>query len=148
MRRLYILLAAALLASTLVGMVASGASAQNANKKYAAIVTNEKTAWTAYFYGSSKSQAINRAMDNCLRNSGFSDDKYCEGVGWVKDGWISYWTDNNKPNFAWGFGWSGNFDKADASGEYYCEQQTHLQCHRTGSLQTSRWPGKTTGGSF
>jgi uncharacterized protein DUF4189 len=153
MRRLYILLAAALIAATLVALaVAPAGAAGKQTEKYAAIAVNEFTGQVFVKYGVSKWRATHEAYWLCQRQSGNSEDHYCEGTGWVRDGWIALYYEENQTQFyrnkSWGFGWADNGYDAQVYAEKYCEQRATKPCEFRELVQTSRWPGKSTGGSW
>jgi Domain of unknown function (DUF4189) len=152
MRRLYILLAAALMAATLLALAVGPAGAQSPSKKYAAIAVNEYTGKVYASYGASKSQAKGFAWNQCLNQSGTSDDHYCQGTGWVRDGYIAlFYEQSFDPVYTdqhWGFGWAENGVDAQRNAEKYCEQGAKDPCEFRELVETSRWKGATTGGSW
>ena len=92
-------------------------------------------------------------MNGCQRKPGNALDQYCEGTGWVKDGWIvlfyeEHYTGNQKKKNNWGFGWSDNHPDAYDTAKFYCEQRTPNPCYKAISVETQRVPGSASGGSW
>jgi hypothetical protein len=82
MRRLSVLLACVVMALTLVALaVATGASAQQQDKFYAAVYEGKK----AFYYGdgASKAAAIEDSRRRCE-----AGDTNCKGRNWVENGWL------------------------------------------------------------
>jgi hypothetical protein len=119
MRRLYILMAAVLIASTLVAVTMSSAGAKSGViKRYGAMVASPSLIASWSGYGSSKKRAKHDALFKCRQNgprfTGFAHD--CRPAVWVYNGWVAvaYEKTKEKPykNLAWGSGWGET--KADA----------------------------------
>ena len=119
MRRLYILIAAVLVASTLLALTMSSAGAKSGvSKRYGAMVASPSLIGSWSGYGDSKKGAKHDALLKCQQNgphfSGFADD--CRPAVWVYNGWVAlaYEKTKEKPykNLAWGSGWGET--KADA----------------------------------
>jgi Domain of unknown function (DUF4189) len=119
MRRLYILMAAVLVGSTLVALTMSSAGAKSGiTKRYGAMVASPSLIGSWSGYGDSKKRAKHDALLKCRQNgprfSGFADD--CRPAVWVYNGWVAvaYEKTKEKPykNLAWGSGWGES--KADA----------------------------------
>jgi len=119
MRRLYILMAAVLVGSTIVALTMSSAGAKSGvTKRYGAMVASPSLIGSWSGYGDSKKRAKHDALLKCRQNgprfSGFADD--CRPAVWVYNGWVAvaYEKTKEKPykNLAWGSGWGES--KADA----------------------------------
>ena len=119
MRHLYILMAAVLVASSLVALTMSSAGANSGvTKRYGALVASPSLIGSWSGYGDSKKRAKHDALLKCRQNaprfSGFAHD--CTPAVWVYNGWVAvaYEKTKEKPykNLAWGSGWGET--KADA----------------------------------
>jgi Domain of unknown function (DUF4189) len=120
MRRLYILMAAVLVASTLVALTMSSAGAKSSGgtKRYGALVASPSLIGSWSGYGTSKKGAKHNALLKCQENGprfrGFAHD--CRSAVWVYNGFVAvaYEKTKEKPykNLAWGSGWGQT--KADA----------------------------------
>src|SRR5215212_1406948 len=116
MRRLYILMAAVLLASILVALTMSSAGAKSG--RYGAMVASPSLIGSWSGYGTSKKTAKHNALLKCRENgprfSGFAHD--CKPAVWVYNGFmaVAYEKTREKPykKLAWGSGWGES--KADA----------------------------------
>ena len=116
MRRLYMLMAAVLVASTLVAITMSSAGAKSG--RYGAMVASPSLIGSWSGYGTSKKSAKHDALLKCRQNGprfrGFADD--CRPAVWVYNGFVAvaYEKITEKPykNLAWGSGWGET--KADA----------------------------------
>jgi hypothetical protein len=92
MRRLYILMAAVLVASTLVAVTVSSAGAKSGvTKRYGAMVASPSLIGSWSGYGDSKKRAKHEALLKCRQNgprfSGFADD--CRPAVWVYKGFMA-----------------------------------------------------------
>ena len=119
MRRLYILMAAVLVASTLVALTVSSAGAKSGvTKRYGAMVASPSLIASWSGYGTTKKKAKHNALSKCEQNgprfTGFAND--CKPAVWVYNGFmaVAYEKTKEKPykNLAWGSGWGET--KADA----------------------------------
>jgi hypothetical protein len=119
MRRLYILMTAVVVASTLVALTMSSAGAKSGvTKRYGAMVASPSLIGSWSGYGDSKKTAKHNALLKCRQNgprfSGFVDD--CRPAVWVYKGFmaVAYEKTREKPykKLAWGSGWGET--KADA----------------------------------
>ena len=119
MRRLYILMAAVLVASTLAALTMNSAGANSGvTKRYGAMVVSPSliAGWSGY--GASKKRAKHKALLKCRENaprfSGFAHD--CKPAIWVYNGFmaVAYEKTREKPykKLAWDSGWGET--KADA----------------------------------
>jgi hypothetical protein len=149
MRRLYILLAALLLASTLVAVTMSTAGAQSPAKRYAAIATDNGGSNHWVGYGATSRQATAKAWDQCVAyHSREVTHGRCEGVGWVRNGWIAFAADKTLGDpHGWGWGWDSNESPARSTAIDYCQQYSSYpsSCGVRGSYQTSRVSGQASG---
>src|SRR5918994_3323160 len=124
MGRLYILMAAVLLASILVALTMSSAGAKSGS--YGAMVASPSLIGSWSGYGASKKTAKHNALLKCRENaprfSGFAHD--CTPAVWVYNGFmaVAYEKNKEKPyeNLAWGSGWG----EAKAEAKY----QTRRAC--------------------
>src|SRR5829696_5945467 len=132
MPRLYILVAAMLVASTLVALTMSSAGANSGvTKRYGAMVASPSLIGSWSGYGDSKKEAKHDALLKCRENAprftGFAHD--CKPAVWVYNGFmaVAYEKSTEKPHkkLAWGSGWGET--KADA------EYQARSSCR--GSAQ-------------
>src|ERR671914_916445 len=103
MQRLYILMAAVLVASTLVAVTMSSAGAKSGvTKRYGAMVANPSLIGSWSGYGTSKKGAKHDALLKCRENGprfrGFADD--CRPAGWVYNGFmaLAYEKTKEKPD--------------------------------------------------
>jgi hypothetical protein len=119
MRRLCIVMAAVLVANTLVALTMSSAGAKSGGtKRYGAMVASPSLIGSWSGYGTSKKTAKHNALLKCQENgprfSGLADD--CTSAVWVYNGFmaVAYEKTKEKPykNLAWGSGWGES--KADA----------------------------------
>jgi hypothetical protein len=171
MRRVYVLLAAAVIAATLIAVAGSaGASVapqQQGPKQYTpsalpygalAIARSVRNAWDGY--GSTKAQAKNNALAKCRRNAR-TDPIYrgdCQGAVWVHWGWMAIamdWKGDKKPPYypAWGSGWGPTQGSAINNAVRVCRKYAGKtpNCSHRGVKQTAPPPSETsqiTGGSW
>ena len=120
MRRLYISMAAVLLASTVVAVTMSSAGADSGvPKRYGAMVASPSLigSWSGYGNATKKGAkhaALSKCRQNAPRFAGFAHD--CRPAVWVYNGFVAvaYEKTKEKPykNLAWGSGWGET--KADA----------------------------------
>ena len=119
MRRLYILMAAVVVVSTLVAFTLSSAGSKSGvTKRYGAMVVSPSLIGSWSGYGTSKKGAKHNALLKCRQNgprfNGFADD--CTPAVWVHNGFmaVAYEKTKEKPykKLAWGSGWGET--KADA----------------------------------
>ena len=119
MRRLYVSMAAVLLASTLVALTMSSAGADSGvAKRYGAMVASPSLIGSWSGYGTSKKGAKHNALSKCRQNAPrftrFAHD--CTPAVWVYNGFVAlaYEKTKEKPykNLGWGSGWGET--KADA----------------------------------
>jgi Domain of unknown function (DUF4189) len=119
MRRLYVSMAAVLLASTLLAATMSSVAADSGvTKRYGAMVASPSLIGSWSGYGTTKKGAEHEALSKCRQNAprfgGFAHD--CRPAVWVYNGFmaVAYEKTKEKPykNLAWGSGWGQT--KADA----------------------------------
>ena len=112
MRRLYILMAAMVVASILVALTMSSAGAKSGvTKRYGAMVASPSLIGSWSGYGTSKKTAKHNALLKCRQNGprfrGFDHD--CRPAVWVYNGFmaLAYEKSKEKPyrKLAWGSGW-------------------------------------------
>src|ERR671910_3248838 len=112
MGRLYILMAAVLVASTLLALTMSSAGAKSGmTKRYGALVASPSLIGSWSGYGASKKGAKHDALLKCRQNGprfrGFAHD--CRPAVWVYNGFVAvaYEKTKEKPykNMAGGPGW-------------------------------------------
>jgi hypothetical protein len=133
MRRLYLLLAAALIVLSLVALT-MGAAAGAVTKKYMAIATAPSVVGGSSSYGHTKAEAKRKAMTKCKRhnanNPHFRND--CTGAVWVRNGWASVAYEKTKEhpykNLAWGSGWGPTRKNANHHGWKVCRRYAKEKC--------------------
>ena len=135
MRRLSVLVAAGLIAATLIALVsAGGASARS--KNYTAIALSRSTVLTTSADAVSKNQAANKAWSKC-DSAAYQDrpDLYngdCEIAVWVKNGWaaVAFEGTVEGPPFApsWGAGYGHTRSEAQAAAKAGCEPGAQEPC--------------------
>jgi Domain of unknown function (DUF4189) len=135
MRRLYPLMAAVLVASTLVAITMSSAGANSGvTKRYGAMVANPSLIGSWSGYGTSKKGAKHEALLKCRQNgprfSGFAHD--CKRAVWVYNGWVAvaYEKTTEKPykNLAWGSGWGETKAGAEYQARRSCRGAARENC--------------------
>ena len=132
MRRLYLLLAAALIVLSLVALSVGSAGA--VTEKYMAIATAPSVLGGSSSYGQTKAGAKSRAMTKCKRdnakNPHFRND--CTGAVWVRNGWASVAYEKRKEhpykNLAWGSGWGPTRSEANRQGRKVCRRYAKEKC--------------------
>jgi hypothetical protein len=132
MRLPYVLLAAALIAASLVvlPMVSVGA----VTKRYMAIATAPSVLGGHSAYGLTKAEAERNAVTDCkrheARNPDFRND--CTGAVWVHNGWASIAYEKTKEdpykNLAWGSGWGPTKSEANHQGRKVCRRYAQENC--------------------
>src|SRR5215213_7442801 len=156
MRRLCILMAAVVVASTLLALTMSSAGAKSGvTKRYGAMVASPSLIGSWSGYGASKKGAKHEALLKCRQNgprfSGFAHD--CKPAVWVYNGWVEAACEKlkEKPytNVAWGSGWGET--KADA--EYQARRSCRGAAQETGVVREVRHTPhmsqlKTRGGAW
>ena len=135
MRRLYILMAAVVLASTLVALTMSSAGAKSGvTKRYGAMVASPSLIGSWSGYGDSKKTAKHNALLKCRENAprfrGFADD--CRPAVWVYNGFmaLAYEKTKEKPykNLAWGSGWGETKAEAKHQARRSCRGAAQEKC--------------------
>jgi hypothetical protein len=133
MRRLYLLLAAALIVLSLVALT-MGAAAGAVTREYMAIATAPSVLGGSSSYGQTKAGAKSRAMTKCKRdnakNPHFRND--CTGAVWVRNGWASVAYEKTKEtpykNLAWGSGWGPRRANANHHAWKVCRRYAKEKC--------------------
>jgi hypothetical protein len=135
MRRLLVLVAAGLIAATLIALVsAGGASARS--KNYTAIALSHSTVTTSSGAAFSLNGAENKAWRQCdsVASQGYPDlyEGDCEIAVWVKNGWaaVAFEGTVEGPPFApsWGAGYGPTRPSARSYALQNCEQGAHEPC--------------------
>jgi hypothetical protein len=152
MRRLYMLMAAVLVASTLLAITMSSAGAKSG--RYGAMVASPSLIGSWSGYGTSKKSAKHDALLKCRQNGprfrGFAHD--CRPAVWVYNGFVAvaYEKTKEKPykNLAWGSGWGETKADAKHQARRSCRGAAQESCvvrevrhtHHTGQLKTRGGP--------
>jgi len=144
MRRVYIVLSAALLATMLVAFAVGSAGAQPVSKRYAAqakdywyaalAVAPSNWKYGGYGQGLTKKEAEKRAMYYC-RSGQENEPLYrgdCQGAVWVKNGYMATAFEKTKEqpykNLAWGSGWGHKFYRAKQEAKSVCYDYANEPC--------------------
>ena len=133
MRRLYILIAAVVVASTLLALTMSSAGA-NKSGRYGAMVASPSLIGSWSGYGTSKKGAKHEALLKCRQNAprfrGFAHD--CRSAVWVYNGFVAvaYEKTKEKPykNLAWGSGWGETKAEAKYQARRSCRAASQERC--------------------
>src|SRR3712207_3739669 len=91
MRRLYVLIASAVIATLLIALTMSTVSAQGVGKRYGAMAAVPSLVEGVDGYGSTPKQARSAAIEEC-RQFASNWRKYagdCQGAVWVRNGWVA-----------------------------------------------------------
>jgi hypothetical protein len=135
MRRLYILMAAVLVASTLLALTVSSAAANSAvTKRYGAMVASPSLIASWSGYGTTKKTAKHNALLKCQQNGprfrGFAND--CKPAVWVYNGWVAlaYEKSTEKPykDLGWGSGWGATKAEAKYQARSSCRGAAKERC--------------------
>ena len=135
MRRVYILMAAVVVASTLLALTMSSAGAKSGvTKRYGAMVASPSLieGWSGY--GASKKTAKHNALLKCRENaprfSGFAHD--CTPAVWVYNGFmaVAYEKTKEKPykKLGWGSGWGESKAEAKYQARGSCRGAAQESC--------------------
>jgi hypothetical protein len=135
MRRLLVLVAAGLIAATLIALV-SGGGASARSKNYTAIALSTSTVTTASGDASSLNGAENKAWRRCdsIAYQGYPDlyENDCEIAIWVKNGWaaVAFERSIEGPPYApsWGSGYGRTRPSARSYAVQGCEQGAQEPC--------------------
>ena len=152
MRRLYILLAAALIAATLIALGGSPASAERGHaKQYTALTYSPSTDISTVGDGSTLRSAEKKAYNHCQSvNTG--DPNYqgdCQGAGWVQNGWIAVAREATYegPPVQFGWGWDPTRGGAVNGAGSSCQQAAGESCVLLRGERTLSYnPAKPTNG--
>jgi len=135
MRRLLVLVAAGLIAATLIALVSAGGAAARA-KNYTAIALSTSTVTTSSGDASSLNGAERRAFRQCesIAYQGYPDlyEGDCELVVWVKNGWaaVAFESSIEGPPHApsWGRGYGPTRPNARSVALQNCEAGAREPC--------------------
>jgi len=137
MRRLYILLASALIAATLIALGGSPASGKSGHtKQYTALAFSPSAVISSVGDGSTLKSAEKKAGNQCLSVT-YGDPNYrgdCQTSGWVQNGWIAVGYEGTlegppyNPQWNWGYGRTRT--EAINSAAYNCQQVAAEPCQR------------------
>jgi hypothetical protein len=125
-RRLYILLAAVVIATLLIA-VATGASAAPRAKVYGALWGSESLQDAYVGFASNKSDANAFAYNRCLR-AGNTNPEYqndCTPGVWVRNGSMAFAMDSNG---SWGSGWAHTKQRAVYHAKGICREHGGTGC--------------------
>jgi hypothetical protein len=133
-RRLYILLASAVIATLLIALTMSTLSAQGVSKRYSAIAAVPSLVRGVEGYGATLRQAKRAAIKEC-RQFASHRRKYagdCQGAVWVRNGWIAIAFERSveKPysELGWGSGWGHTKDSAKYQARKVCRGYAKEKC--------------------
>lgn len=153
MRRLYLLLAAALIVLSLVALTMGSAGA--VTEKYMAIATAPSVLGGSSSYGHTKAEAKRNAMTKCKRHNANNPDfrNDCTGAVWVHNGWASVAYEKTKEDpykkLAWGSGWGPTKVEANRQGRKVCRRYAREKCTtRFNDHSLKRGSGATRGGPW
>jgi len=133
-RRLYVLLASAVIATLLIALTMSTVSAQGESKRYGAIAAVPSLVRGVDGYGATLRQAKRAAIKEC-RQFASHRRKYagdCQGAVWVRNGWIAIAFERSVEQpyseLAWGSGWGHRKDSAKYQARKVCRGHTQEKC--------------------
>jgi hypothetical protein len=136
MRRLYILMTAVVVASTLLALTMSSAGAKKSavTKRYGAMVASPSLIASWSGYGTTKKTAKHNALSKCEQNGarfrGFAND--CKPAVWVYNGFVAlaYEKTREKPykNLGWGSGWGATKAEAKYQARRSCRGAAQESC--------------------
>src|SRR5215203_2755664 len=135
MGRLYILMAAVVVASTLLALTMSSAGAKSGvTKRYGTLVASPSLIGSWSGYGTSKKGAKHNALLKCRQNGprfrGFAHD--CRPAVWVYNGFmaVAYEKTKEKPykKLAWGSGWGESKADAELQARRSCRAAAQESC--------------------
>jgi hypothetical protein len=155
-RRLYVLLASAVIATLLIALTMSTLSAQGVSKRYGAISAVPSLVRGVECYGATLRQAKRAAIKECRQVASHrrKDAGDCQGAVWVRNGWIAIAFERSvdKPNseLAWGSGWGHGKDSAKYQARKVCRRYAQEKCKVQSVYQTPvRDPSvRSKGGSW
>ncbi len=159
MRRLYILLVSAVLATTLIAVASStGASAAPTQQKeqFGAQAFARSVAREGEAFAFSKRDAKTNALANCQARASQSNSylQDCQGAVWVRNGWMAVaWQESagGSPSTpAWGSGWGPTSDVAISHAQRVCQQQGGTTCELYSASRTPAFDpaAPTRGGAW
>jgi hypothetical protein len=133
-RRLYVLLASAVIATLLITLTMSTLSAQGMSKRYGAIAAVPSLVRGVEGYGATLRQAKSAAIKEC-RQFASHRRKYagdCQGAVWVRNGWIAIAFERSVEQpyseLAWGSGWGHSKDSAKDQARKVCRRYAQEKC--------------------
>jgi Domain of unknown function (DUF4189) len=142
MRRLYVLIASAGIATFLIALTMSTVSAQGVSKRYGAIAAVPSLVRGVDGYGSTLKQARSAAIEEC-RQFASHWRKYagdCQGAVWVRNGWIAIaferTVEEPYSDLAWGSGWGHTKDSAKDQARKVCRRYAQEKCEVKGAYET------------
>jgi len=142
MRRLYVLIASAVIATLLIALTMSTVSAQGVGKRHGAIAAVPSLVRGVDGYGATLKQARSAAMEEC-RQFASHRRKYagdCQGAVWVRNGWIAIaferTVEQPYSDLAWGSGWGHTKDSARYQARNVCRQYAKEKCEIKGAYET------------
>ena len=142
MRRLYVLIASAGIATFLIALTMSTVSAQGVSKRYGAIAAVPSLIKGVDGYGSTLKQARSAAIEEC-RQFASRWRKYagdCQGAVWVRNGWIAIAFERTAEqpysDLAWGSGWGHTKDSAKYEARQVCRRYAQEKCEVKGAYET------------
>ena len=141
-RRLYVLLASAVIAALLIALTMSTLSAQGMGKRHGAIAAVPSLVRGVDGYGTTLRQAKRAAIKEC-RQVGSQRRKYagdCQGAVWVRNGWmaIAFERSVEKPysKLGWGSGWGHRKKSAKYQARNVCRRYAKEKCEVQSVYQT------------
>jgi hypothetical protein len=155
-RRLYVLLASAVIATLLIALTMSTLSAQGVSKRYGAISAVPSLVRGVDGYGATLRQAKRAAIKEC-RQFASHRRKYagdCQGAVWVRNGWIAIaferTVEQPYSDLAWGSGWGHTKDSARYQARNVCRRYAQEKCEVKAAYETpARDPSlESKGGSW
>ena len=133
-RRLYVLLASAVIATLLIALTMSTLSAQGVSKRYGAIAAVPSLVRGVDGYGATLRQAKRAAIKEC-RQFASHRRKYagdCQGAVWVRNGWIAIaferTVEQPHSELGWGSGWGHSKDSAKYQARKVCRRYAQEKC--------------------
>jgi hypothetical protein len=134
-RRLYVLVASAVIATLLIALTMSTLSAQGVSKRYGAIAAVPSLVRGVDGYGATQRQAKRAAIKECRQFASHYRRKYagdCQGAVWVRNGWIAIaferTVEQPYSDLAWGSGWGHTKDSAKYQARKVCRRYAQEKC--------------------
>jgi hypothetical protein len=143
-RRLYVLLASAVIATLLIALTMCTLSAQGVSKRYGAIAAVPSLVRSVDGYGATLRQAKRAAIKEC-RQVASHRRKYagdCQGAVWVRNGWIAIAFERSVEQpyseLAWGSGWGHTKESAKYQARKVCRRYAQEKCEVKSVYQTPK----------